>query len=512
MLATSRQRALLFVSLAAVLAASAARAQELRVEGSWRLRFSDNTDQTLDDTGTKLGQGSWFEHRIRLTPKVVADDVWEVQASADVLSGTLGGDLARDFSGLGWTGRSIQDGYKASSFDLRTIYGTVKFPFGQLQFGQRPSQWGMGLVANSGNDETNLDFGDARFGDLVDGVLFATKPLVPLMGPQSDFARQVVTAFAFDAVYRDRFASLVVRDSNGLHWQDLAWQGVAAALWDPSDKTRIGFYTARRVQSFGNDGGNLHIWVFDLHARHAMVFEGINSTLSLEGEGAFINGATSHLTNLNALSSTKVQQSGAAGRARLAMPLGIEAEVESGFASGDGNPFDGNAANFTSSRDYKVGLVLFDEVLQFQTQNAARRLSDPNLVGRPPSGIDLLPTEGALTNVIYLKPTIRWRPALLENKLRVTGSLLYAVAPEPYVDAYQSFVASAARNPFGAEAKNGYGTELDAAVSYNDKFGRLGVEAGAQYGVLFPGDAFNRADGTSMPKVAVFKLRAGVSF
>ena len=98
-----------------------------------------------------------------------------------------------------------------------------------------------------------------------------------------------------------------------------------------------------------------------------------------------------------------------------------EAELEAGYASGDSNPFDDASTGFSFNRDFKVGLVLWDEVMLFQSQNGAARLADPNLVGRPPNGVDLLPTEGAVTNALYLKPTVRWRPALLDGKVLVAG-------------------------------------------------------------------------------------------
>src|SRR5205814_10196177 len=108
----------------------------------------------------------------------------------------------------------------------------------------------------------------------------------------------------------------------------------------------------------------------------------------------------------------------------------FEAEMEGGFASGDANPFDDQATGFQMNRDFKVGLVLFDEVMLFQTQNAARRLSDPALVGASPPGLDLLPTEGAVTNALYLKPTLRWKPDFLSGRLRFVGSMLCARAPQ----------------------------------------------------------------------------------
>lgn len=498
-------------ALVALALAGPAAAGEVRVEGSWRLRYANNTDLTLDDDATRLGQHSWLEHRIRLSPKVVEEGQWEVQASLDVLAGVVAGDLARDFAGLGWDGRSERKGTSARGFEFRHLFATARLPFGQLMLGQMPSQWGLGLVANGGNDDDAADWGDARFGDIVDRVLFATRPLQAFF-PQSDVARQITSAIGFDMVFKDRFAQLVVSDTNGTRWGDLAFQGAAAAWWEPGEGRRVGAYVARRWQEFAGNTGNLHLWLFDLHARGALALPALDATLSVEGEAAVVNGGTSHATNLNALVSSKVLQSGGAVRARLALPQAIEAELEAGFASGDQNPFDDQAAAFQMNRDYKVSLVLWDEVLLFQSQNAARRLADPNLVGRPPNGVDLIPTQGAVTNAIYLKPTVRWRPPQLHGKVRLTASLLWAVAPEPYVDAYQSLLASAPRNPFGAAAGKGYGVEADLGVCWREKFGRLGTELGAQWGVLLPGDAFDLPDGSRMGKVAVFKARAGISF
>ena len=369
----------------------------------------------------------------------------------------------------------------------------------------------MGLVANSGNEEDAPDFGDVRFGDISERVLFATRPLIPLFGPRG-FASEIVVAAGLDLVYRDRYASLIQRNGGGLELGDTAWQGIASAVWAPEEASRVGFYVVRRVQQFAKDAGNLHLWIFDGTARTTQIFPGQDLQVMLEGELAAITGGTSHATNLNAPSSVRLAQQGFAARVRFSLPQ-LEAELEVGYASGDSNPFDGTSGGFSFNRDFKVGLVLWDEVVLFQTQNAAARLANPALAGRPTSGLDLVPTEGAVTNALYLKPTVRWRPALLGGKVRLVGSILWARAPEPVVDPYQALISSAPRNSYGAVAGQSYGIELDAGVSYREKvFNKLGLELGAQYGVLFPGDVFAKPDGSTLGKVVAFKLRAGLQF
>ena len=505
----------LFLAIAASLAATQARATDVRVDGSYRLRVAGNTNLLLDDSGFLLGQSAWVEHRLRLTPKIIETGVIEIQGSFDVVSGLLGGDVASNFRGYGFTGRSdAQGGLHANGFDFRHLFAQLRVPVGVLEFGQMPSHWGMGMVANGGNGEEETDFGDVRFGDIVDRVLFATRPLA-FLGSRSHLAQHVALALAADVVYRDRYASLVQRSpGGGIHFGDTAYQGVAALVWDPVDGTRAGFYAARRVQSFALDGGDLHIWIFDAHLR-TLVQPGFlpGVTLSLEGEGAQIYGGTSHAPNLATPGTTRVTQQGAALRAMVSRGT-VEAELEGGYASGDANPFDDQSSGFQMNRDFKVGLVLFDEVLLFQTQNAARRLSDPKLVGRPPPGLDLLPTEGAVSNALYLKPTIRYRPAFLGGKIRAVASVLFARAPEPVIDAYNSLNSSGPRNAFGAPAGRSYGTELDGALGYRSRIAgdQLGIELGVQGGYLIPGDAFNRADGTRMPAAWAGKVRATLVF
>ena len=135
-------------SLLLVLALPAV-AAEVRVDGSYRLRFAGESNYLLDDSGFRLGQRRWMEHRLRLTPKIVEPEQIEVQGSFDVLSGLVAGDLAPSFQDLGWQGRSNRDGVHASGFDFRHLFVKFRLPFGVFEFGQMPSDWGMGIDRKS---------------------------------------------------------------------------------------------------------------------------------------------------------------------------------------------------------------------------------------------------------------------------------------------------------------------------------------------------------------------------
>jgi hypothetical protein len=191
----------------------------------------------------------------------------------------------------------------------------------------------------------------------------------------------------------------------------------------------------------------------------------------------------------------------------------VEAELEGGYASGDGSPFDGDDNALQMNRDFKVGLVLFDQVMMFQSQNAARRLSDPRLFGRPLPGLDLLPTEGAVTNALYLKPTLRFKPPLLGGQLRVIASVLLARAPQPLIDPYQALVTSSPLNAWGSAAGQNYGTELDGSIGWARRLaGKLAFQTDLQLGFFMPGSAFDRADGSHMPSVHAARVRATFVF
>src|SRR5205085_2852821 len=142
---------------------------------AYQLGFHLNSNYQLDPD-QRLGQTAWGEHRLRLTPKIVQPEVIEIQAQFDVVSGLFAGDRTPAFGELGWTERSERNGVRARGFDFRYLFAALRLPVGVLQLGQMPNQWGMGLIANSGEFMDGVDFGEMRFGDIVDGFLFGTRP------------------------------------------------------------------------------------------------------------------------------------------------------------------------------------------------------------------------------------------------------------------------------------------------------------------------------------------------
>src|SRR3954466_12389973 len=120
-------RSVAVLAAIAAFAAGPALAADVRVDGPYRFRVNLNSNYLLDPT-TPLGQKIWIEHRLRLTPKIVEEGQIEIQASFDILSGLLAGDLAPGFQHLGFTERSERNGTRAKGFDFRPLFAKLPYP------------------------------------------------------------------------------------------------------------------------------------------------------------------------------------------------------------------------------------------------------------------------------------------------------------------------------------------------------------------------------------------------
>jgi hypothetical protein len=508
---------LLIAALAMTALPAAATAEwTYKFPGAYRLRFQNQTDIPVDER-TTLGQEQWAEHRLRIEPHAESYDL-SLDAQLDLLSGMVWGDAVSYAIPAGLLDRMRDDasaGFRPSAFLLRRAYLTWRLPWAQIQTGLMGSNWGLGLIASDGNGEDNVDFGDKRWGDNVWRVLFATRPLYMLS--EGRIQEDLVSALGVDLVWRDDTGRMLKGDffedgddadaAAGLQAGDLAVQAVAA-LRHKRGPLESGLYIALRHQEFANGAGPLTAAAFDLFLRYERTFDWLK--LTAEGEGAYLRGGTSYVRNISAPQGVAVEQLGAVGRVRGAVGI-AEVEVEVGYASGDDNPYDGVIRNFKFDRDFRVGLLLFDEVLAWQSAASAAHLMNPELSGRPPYGVDLLPSQGAVTNAVYVKRVLRLR-APGERGLKITLQQLDAWAAEAPRDAYRSYLnGGGPLNAFGGVPGNTYGAEFDGAISYFIPLREdVKFEGGLQLAAFIPGDAFTLAQGGTM--APVFGLQARATF
>lgn len=374
--------------------------------------------------------------------------------------------------------------------DVRELYLEWTTKYGQLRAGQMSFTWGLGLLANDGN---NMDrFGDLKFGNDADGsiqerIVFGTRPLALTGGPGKD----VVMAVGADLIYRDPNADLLEGD--------LAGQGFVVVRYEPEARPGnwIGAYGVYRHQKSGDDGDLypdddlLEVGVVDLAGqgfkvlREKLALVGAFETVAIAGRTTFASGEYEEL---------QVLQGAAALHGYIGNPRTWLAGFDAGWTSGDAHPEDQEINDFRAAPGFNAGLLLFDYVLGWQTARSEIRSRDPNLSGVPPNGTQHIPTEGSVTNAIYLQPKARWG---LREIFEVWGGPLLAASAVPVIDPVSTRLnGGVPTNGLGGQSDHRYlGTELDLGIRGRYGLKNVWLQGGIQAGVLFPGAAFDDARG-----------------
>jgi hypothetical protein len=501
-----------------------------QVHGEYQFRYEHLRSFPLDASATdaathpgtlsdSLGQNDFAYHWLRITPRLQIKKAIEIVAQLDLVTGVAFGDLAHDTT-ADQTPRDEYNGF--SNVQPRWLYAQLNTEYGVFRVGQQPSHWGMGIVANDG-DRPPL-FGDYRYGNIVERVLFGTKP----GGRDSDFT----VAVAGDIVYRDNVARITRGDN--------AYQGVLAAYWERGPD-QLGLYGVYRHQEHDRTSGaslfpyleTLDVGVIDVAGKVAARVPNSDAFVFGAGEVATILGSTNALRTADQARSgqtTSVRsyggavQVGVVHRAQCGCSAAspdpqdrtfgdVVGQVEVGYASGDSDPYADVTHRFTFDPNHKVGLLLFDEVMRFQTARAATAAADPLLAngGRPPPGVDLLPSNGGVFGAQYINPTAIVRPF---RWLDFKGGVVIAQATADVVDPYRLATQGAYVNYRGGDPKRrDLGVEADVGTEarFRLDYG-LRLMIGAQGGVLFPGGALADASGATMKAPWIFVGRAGLLF
>jgi len=226
-------------------------------------------------------------------------------------------------------------------------------------------------------------------------------------------------------------------------------------------------------------------------------------------EGAAVFGDTSITRTIDRSKENIRQFLGALQLGRRSDSFDIT--LEGGFTSGDSNTEDGVQRRATMSRNHRVGLLLFPEVMAWNTARAASLAASAELGARPSPGSQLLPTNGGVAGAYYLNPHVRYH-ALPWLDLR--AGMVWGRASSAVVDPYRQRAESLTANYQGGDPQQrDLGLELDGAVLLSHELPEgVVLTGGVEGGWLEPGRAFDDAAGHAMANVGLVRMRVGLSF
>jgi hypothetical protein len=449
---------------------------------------------SADDQPPSLGQNQYFEHWTRIHPQLSIGSRFRVVTQFDLARAVLPDAPTR---GVSLAREPRTDVLPYGPVDIRQGYIEWDSPIGLIRAGQQAFNLGLGIVANDG-DHAGV-FNDYRYGDLVERLLLATRP-----GGRTS---NLVVALAGDIVYRDRITQLIQGD--------LALQGVLSVFWQDHscrqhcERKRVGAVVTYRDLSFANDT-RLRAFVADLHARWHWPMPDRVGRVFAGAELAVVYGDTD-ATRTQYVAEHTLVQFGGAGEFGIERDDRYRIGVELGFASGDRNPVDDVQRRFTFNPAHRVGLLMFPEVIAWQTARSATIASDPRLAARPANGTFLLPTQGGVAGAAYVNPTARIH---LGRYLQLLTGAVIGVATTDWVDPTSVQLYGSARNYRGGDAsRRDLGLELDLGLQARVPLAHgLTLTGGVQAAVMFPGRAFDGPLGERMGTQALGQARLGMSF
>lgn len=479
-----------------------------------------------------------IEHRVRLDGMIDWQDRVRAAISVDVFDGVLWGDnggpgsSARTTAGanvlalnpnVATTCIRAREGYglttpdayaivpcDASPLFVRRVYGEAVLPFGLVRVGRQAYDDGTGVLVADGDGRRNR-FGFARRGDSVDRVLFATKALEVFAPPDERDPSEDRGLFLVLAYDRVATSAPEVLGDDAHDWVT-ALRLVAPTFRALRDVEARLFHAYRWQTSTDT---SLHAGGGRISYRFGDVYTGVDA--------AFVAGGTRALAEANRVVAREpiavkqdVRAVGARAAASWDVLRWLSPYLELDYASGESTPGPrASISRFAFAADTNVGLLLFEQVLAYQSARAAaadaalvRSLGGDEAAARAAGAVA---TNGAFTNALAVFPQIDVRPV---DDLLFRAGALFAWAQSPVVDPIRSLDARTRNlsdpdvNLAGGRPSRAYGTELDARVQwrYVDHF-VFDLEGAA----LFPGAALADASGGA-PRAAMVQARGTIFF
>ena len=454
--------------------------------GSAALHGVGWSDPAIDNEGSRSGRTQWFDSRL-LGGGAWAGESVRFELELEALSGQLAGETTEVGTALDADAfRDPRDTtFGRTALGVRRAAMTWKSPVGQLAVGQQVASFGLGLLANDGAGQGNV-FGDARGGSIVERIAFGTSPF---RESEAALLRGLVLYAAGDLVYQDENASLPDGDE--------AWAVSGGARLE-ADGLQFAVAQSGRWQTDRRDERYPADRRTEVEAATTSIFARVRlwrdaeqtAQLTFESEAAYTTGRSDR-AYLDETFEEGADLSSLGGVARIRYDSDgarLSAVLEAGYASGDNDPRDATARQFTFHSDYNVGLILFDHYLPMLTGRSVDRIANPDLIAVAPGSTRFTINQGAVQNAAYLYPTVRVRP-LEALDLRV--GWLVAQAAGDLIDPYLSGLSAGYNTTWGGQSpgSRALGQEFDASAAWTLRpTAEMAVRVGAEGGVLLPGD------------------------
>ena len=456
----------------------------------------------VDSLGTETEGITSLGARTRVRLEVGTDGSFD----AVRLRFRLGGDL-----GWGtWLGRPALEGDELPGSEYAPGTLTEAFvqieahPWLGLKAGLMLSQWGLGLVANAGDDLFNGRVQERLFetdrpGDRVLRAALFTKPFASL---DESALRGLVLAAAFDRVEKD--------DTADIGQGDETYQMLGSARFFLSKHEWLGLYYVHRDQTTAS-GKQLRAHVVDLAGDLEFSLAKAH-TLRLQFELAGIFGETELAPSPEHPVHDIYQYGGLVRLQWRTTQWPVWTELDLGLFSGDSNLDDGRLTRFVGDRNLQQGMILFPTIVAWHTGRQRISADRPEVMGYPPEDLDRLASDGGVTAAATLYPKAVWSPT---EWLDVYAGLLIALATEHLPDPYTSRTqgGGAPRNAMGqAPTSPLLGFEVDLGVRAKLELPdiNLGVVLSAEYGTFIPGGALEGMEPVHATQLTL-ALRSGLT-
>jgi hypothetical protein len=515
------------VILSSLILSKPSSALDFSAHGYYRLRLevSDNLDlqspaniqQGTQGDNNRFGTLFFGEYRFRLEPSLKVSDNISFHAQIDFLDNVLFGSndtkslnvfnplvgtipLPGANGAFGVTGGQAGDVVTGGggNVNLRRLYVDLLTPVGKFRLGRQPSQWGLGIFQNDGDDW------DSLFGDTFDRFLYIGK---------YDFADGANLAFAtlVDFAFQntgDPAINLLEGPVVGSAHD--TYQFTEALLYQ-RPHFEIGTYAGFRFRNATN--GQVGTAIDATGAVVPGAVDGNTNTFYVDGylkwdhgpytvqaEYVFIGGKIGTGVCINAVQAppgfTNPLGSPVCldGTNNLAVNMGAlevngnyssdEWKFISGIAQGDSSPLSERITQFGFRPDYHIGLLLFQQPLGTAP---AIQINGQTVLGARPI------TSNFVNNAVYVGATYKHKfdisKAIPQAQwIKVGAHVVSAWAPSRVFDINFAEISGIPTLPHVFNASRWYGVETDLIVEarfFDHVFWNL------TGGFLIPGAAYD---------------------